>query len=403
MSIVYSELKRAYLKNTEICQSIRLVKHKGIEINTLNIRHAEILARICHYFRLESIDISTEFSGVSSIIPTDTSCVEYYYKKIGTERELEVVFFCDDYRVVVEMSKYVKITGLVCIGLPGNLEWIKDMKCIPKYLVLCGERYGLKKYKIIDSMVVGYFYLLEACVSNLVPYTTGFGVRIKNMSNSWKVYKKHHVSCTVYFTQDGNCFIVNYRKSVFFWKKEDVSISVNFIKDRLLINEEKTYTLEDIFSVFYKEDYLPIVDIFLYFQKKCCNSAQETSYLNFLDYLSEKTAKNKIVVHRTDLFLLTNHIHELYLRVRLITPIYVVPYSTHIDITDVETSSCVILNPSTRCVIVKRQSIEKKVVHFKGECKNIRKFVCYNAIFDWDNNMKENTLMQNSNFFNNKL
>ena len=134
---------------------------------------------------LKSIDISTEFSGVSSITTTGTSCAVDYYTKIDTEKELQVVFFCEDYRVVVEMSKHTKITGLVCICLPENLEWIKDMKYLPKYLVLCGERYSLKKYKIdkdIDSMVIGYFYFLETRVSNLVSYSTGLEVKITNRS-----------------------------------------------------------------------------------------------------------------------------------------------------------------------------------------------------------------------------
>ena len=61
-------------------------------------------------------------------------------KITGKETEVEIVFYSDDCEVVVKMSKYVKITGLFCIGFPENLKWLNDMKKIPEYLIFFGER-----------------------------------------------------------------------------------------------------------------------------------------------------------------------------------------------------------------------------------------------------------------------
>ena len=111
------------------------------------------------------------------------------------------------------MSKYSKIIGLVCIGIPDNFEWIKHMINLPNYFILCEENYvSYTVYRSLDFLSyytfdVGYFPILDSNVfKRAIPFNTlNRGLIGKN--GSWAMCSPLYVQCTVDIIKTGKIII----------------------------------------------------------------------------------------------------------------------------------------------------------------------------------------------------
>ena len=171
-----SEIKKDFLKGRN-SKVLILGDHEIKAEKTLTQKQGIFLAEVCNVLKLKGIDISNaKYADVISIKPEHTDIYDKKYREM--ENEVEVVFFCENYDIVVEMSKHAKITGLVCIGFPENLEWINNMRYLPKYLIFCEENCKCDKeyfmmHDFLNSctlLYIGFLYIFsENFFAKLIP------------------------------------------------------------------------------------------------------------------------------------------------------------------------------------------------------------------------------------------
>ena len=393
-----SEFKTYLLKNIQI-KSVTLSE-------CFNLKQ---LLEMCKLSKIESVDISkiesVDISKISESVATNgtgASCATCYYTKIDEEKKLQVVFFCEDYRLVVEMSKHAKITGLVCIGLPENIEWIKDMRNFPEYFILCGETFGydgISRYTYLLREIsarfsfinTGYLSVLCSC-KKIIPFTEGdYEFRI-NKNGLWAEEKPvvAHIEFTVCFTENGTTFfkyLTISRNSLYYL---NVTIHVEFVKNVEL--EHSPINIDAIFSIFSKKDYYPIVQLRQYQYEM--NKIQEENFELFLNSLLSKTIKDNIFIvpshYRITCKFLDRIKYRVVLHVRKIFDVekHVVPsYCSDLYILS-KTYSRVLLNENLQYLNVLGQLNKKEdMIILEGSCPNLKRFV-YKNTFDWEKDMK---------------
>ena len=162
-------------------------------------------------------------------------------KEMVTEEDgLEVAFLCENYDIIVELSKRKMIRGLVCFGIPRNFEWIKEIKSL-KFLILCEE---VSRFNEITPYLfprdldvdVGFLRVLDTSVSTKVLPCNNFYYGLKlNKSGTWIKTNPIHVECTVYFTKTGKTIIKNVHISDDCLCEEDICINVEFEHSLFLV------------------------------------------------------------------------------------------------------------------------------------------------------------------------
>ena len=95
------QIKRYLLKGTNIPEKLVLSGRDYIkEKKTLIQKQGIVLAELCNALELKSIDISNaDYTDVTYLNDTSIDI----YRNVKTE--VEVVFWCENYDVVVEMSR----------------------------------------------------------------------------------------------------------------------------------------------------------------------------------------------------------------------------------------------------------------------------------------------------------